>query len=104
MSIVYLLLASLFEAAWVVSLRFIDGMNNALAIITTLLFLLLSVYFLHKAATNMSIVIAYSLWVGLGIVALLLIDYLIFKQPLHPGQFFGCLLMALGIATIKMYQ
>lgn len=104
MSIVCLLLASLFEAAWVVSLRFIDGMNNALAIITTLSFLLLSVYFLHKAATTMSIVIAYSLWVGLGIVALLFIDYLIFNQPLHPGQFLGCFLMALGIATIKMSQ
>lgn len=104
MSLVYILLAGFLEAGWVVSLKYISSIQDTKAILLTLMLLLLSVYFLHLASLWMNLALAYCLWVSIGLITLLLVDFLVFGHTINVFQIIGCLLITAGIAAIKLGQ
>lgn len=63
---ILLIIASLFEVTWAVSLKFTEGFTRFWPTVGTVVALLLSVIFLGLSAKTLPIGTAYAMWTGIG--------------------------------------
>ncbi|WP_291949578.1 multidrug efflux SMR transporter [Campylobacter sp.] len=66
------------------------------------LFIAFSYYFMGLAIKKIQIGIAYAVWELLGIVFILLVSFLLFKESLTKFQILGIVLSVIGIIMINM--
>ena len=78
---VYVVVAALFQVAWVFSLKRTDGLNRWLPLAGYLLFGLGSAVFLSMAMKLVPMGTAYAAWMGLSIVGATLVDVLYLHEP-----------------------
>lgn len=96
-----LLAAGLFEVAWGVGLRYTQGLTRLWPSVLTLVAYLLSFWLLAKAVHQLPLAVAYTVWVGVGIVGTTLLAWQLFGERLSPVQLACIALIAIGAVGLK---
>ncbi len=101
---VCLIIAGLFEIAWVVSMRYSNGFTRLLPSAITIITIAASVFFLSQALRSLPIGIGYSVWTGIGAVGAVAFGSLLFKEQLSLSRSLFIGLIIIGIVGLKMVE
>lgn len=94
MAWLYLFIAGLFEIAFAISLKLMDGHKHIPWAISFYVSLLAGFFFLDLALKHIPMGTAYAIWTGIGTVGVALIGIYFFKDPVTlPRIAFLCLLI-----------
>lgn len=96
-----LILASLFEVAWVASLKRISGIGDILNITISLSLLLVSVSLLITACRSVPISVAYAIWTGAGAVGALVVGAVWYNESLNIQKIVCVSLIVIGVSGLK---
>ena len=99
---IMLLLAGVFEVQWACTMKLSAGFTKPLFTIVTFLGYIASAVFLSFALKKLPLGTAYAMWTGFGIVGTQVLGILLFQERLSFSQAVCVLLIAAGIAGLKM--
>lgn len=119
MAWMYLLIASLFQVGWTVSLKcmdikkvmairwghFFDGYTNLFVLIPFLgniLCGLVNVFCFSAAIKSIPTAIALAIWMGITLIGVSIVDMMVFCQPFNWYQLFFLLVILGGIIGLKL--
>ena len=95
----FLIFAIVFE---VLGTSFLKMQNQILGYAFMALFIGFSYFFMAKAIKKIQIGVAYAVWELLGIILILLVSFLFFKESLKISQILGIVLSIIGIIMINL--
>ncbi|EAJ8838187.1 EamA family transporter [Campylobacter coli] len=95
----FLISAIVFE---VLGTSFLKMENQILGYIFMALFIAFSYFFMGKAIKKIQVGIAYAVWELLGIILILLVSFILFKENLTSTQMLGIALSIIGIILINI--
>lgn len=99
---VLLIVAGLLETFWAIGLKFTDGFTRLWPSVWTAIGFAASMVLLSLAARSIPIGTAYLVWVGIGAVGTIFLEWFWLGEPLRlPRLFFAMLLLA-AIVGLKM--
>lgn len=101
---IYLLAAIISEVIATSSLKLSEGFSNLIPSITTIIGYIVSFFFLSLAIKTIPLSIAYTLWAGIGTVAIVLISIFVFKQPVDIPAILGIILITVGVIVIQLFS
>lgn len=97
-----LLLAGVFEVTWAVAMKYSEGFTRLLPSVVTAVGYLASALFLALALKKLPLGTAYAMWTGFGIIGTTILSVVLFREGLSIAQV-GCIvLIAAGIAGLKL--
>jgi quaternary ammonium compound-resistance protein SugE len=99
---ILLIIASLFEVAWAVGLKFTDGFTRLWPTIGTVAALLISVALLGSAAKSLPIGTAYAVWTGLGAAGTVICGIIFLGDPATVARLICAGLILAGVIGLKM--
>ena len=99
-----LLIAGIFEIVWAVEMKYSDGFRVLLPSIITIVTYILSAVFLSLALKSLPLNIAYTAWVGFGIVGTTILGVLLFNEKLTLTQTICIILIIIGITGLKLFS
>lgn len=99
---IILILAGLCEVAWVIGLRSSQGFTRLWPAVFTVVAMLLSFGLLTLASKSISSPLAYSVWVGIGVVGAWAIGISLYKEPFSPVQILFVSLVLVGVVGLKL--
>lgn len=102
MSWFILILAGFLEVVWAVGLKFTDGFSKPLPSMITLAAMGASFYFLSLAMKALPLGVAYSVWVGVGMVGAVIVGVVAFNESLGMVKLVSLLLIISGIIGLKL--
>lgn len=95
-----LMIAGLFEAGWVIGLKYSEGFTRPWISVLTGIAIAISMVLLAIAVRTLPLGPAYAIWVGIGIAGSSVVGSWLFDQRLSPIQWL--FLALLGIAVIGL--
>lgn len=104
MSWLLLVFAGLLEVVWAIGLKFTNGFTKPVPSIITLVAMAASFYFLSVALRTLPLSLAYSVWVGIGMVGSIIVGIVYFKEPLSLFKLLSLLLIVMGIIGLKLFS
>jgi quaternary ammonium compound-resistance protein SugE len=102
MSWILLLLASLFEIAWAIGLKYTEGFTRLWPSVITIACLLASVSLLGLATRTLPIGTAYAVWTGIGAAGTVLCGVLLLGDPASLTRFICVALILAGVVGLKL--
>ncbi len=99
---ILLLIASLFEVAWAVGLKFTDGFTRPIPTVCTLIALIASVGLLGLAARSLPIGTAYAVWTGIGAAGTVLCGILFLGDPVSGTRLVCVGVILAGVVGLKV--
>lgn len=102
MSWLLLLVAGIFEAVWAIGLKYSDGFTRLWPSVGTLAAMIVSFLLLSWALKSLPIGTAYSVWVGVGAVAVVLAGIVLFQESLNPVRLASIGLILAGVIGLKL--
>ena len=101
MAWVILIVAGLFEMAWVVGLKYSHGLTRLWPSLFTVVTLAISIFLLGWAIRTLPMGTAYPVWTGIGAIGTVVLGILLFNEPVSPLRI-ACIAMILaGIIGLK---
>lgn len=117
---IYLIIASLFEVAWIYSLKLMQfkklltmsfveiftskvGLLMLLPPIGYVAFGLGNIIFFSRAMKSIPAAIAYASWMGVALVCIKIIDTTVFKESISFPQVVFLLLILIGVIGLKLF-
>ena len=98
----YLLIAGVLEVTWAVFMKMSEGFTRLMPSLITAAGYIASAVFLALALRKLPLGTAYAMWTGFGILGTTIIGTLLFKETITLPQA-GCIIMiAAGIAGLKL--
>ena len=94
-----IVIAAVFEVMWVIGLK---HASNPLEWIGTIIAILISFYLMIKAGEKLPVGTVYAVFVGLGTTGTILVDALVFKQPVSAMTIVFVALLLVGVIGLKM--
>jgi quaternary ammonium compound-resistance protein SugE len=98
----FLFAAGVFEILWALSLRLSDGYTKLGPTLATIPLALLSTGLLAMAMRNIPMSVAYSLWLGMGVVGVVVLGYFMFRETITPWHLLCIGLILAGMAGLKL--
>lgn len=98
----YLLIAGILEVTWAVFMKLSEGFTRLEPSIITAAGYITSAVFLSLALRKLPLGTAYAMWTGFGIIGTTLLGVLLFKDNISLTQFVCILMIAAGIAGLKI--
>lgn len=96
-----LLLASLFEIAWALGLKYTEGFTRLWPSVGTLAAMTVSVLLLSAAVRTLPIGTAYAVWTGVGAAGAVVLGIVLFREPVTVMRL-GCVALILaGVIGLK---
>ncbi|MEJ6474193.1 DMT family transporter [Pseudoalteromonas piscicida] len=102
MSWLMLILAGLLEVVWAIGLKFTEGFTKPIPSIFTLVAMAASFYFLSVALRTLPLGVAYSVWVGIGMVGSIIVGTFYFKEPMSIYKLLSLVFIVAGIVGLKL--
>jgi quaternary ammonium compound-resistance protein SugE len=102
MSWLLLLIASVFEIIWAVSLKTSEGFSRPAASVVTVLAMIASVWFLALAMRTLPLGTAYASWTGLGTIGAFTVGILFLGESVAVERFIAILLIVAGLVLLKL--
>lgn len=101
---IYLAIAGIFEVTWAILLKYSEGFSKFLPSAGTVVFMILSFYFLAKAIEKIPIGTAYAVWTGIGAVGTAIFGIIFLSESRDLPRIFFIMLVITGIVGIKIYS
>ena len=98
----WLLVASLFEIAWAVGLKYTNGLSLPWPTAWTVTLMLGSFACLAQAVKALPLGTAYAIWTGMGAVGTAVAGILLFKEPATMARMACMALIVAGILGLKL--
>jgi small multidrug resistance pump len=99
---ILLLLAIAAEVTGTSFLKLSEGFSRPLPALMVLAAYGCSMLLLSKVVQSIPLGITYALWSGIGIVAIVLVGLLAYRQVPSPGQLVGMALIAAGVVIVNL--
>ena len=99
---IMLLIAGSLEITWAVARKYSEGFSKLGPSALTAVTYILSAVFLALALKKLPLGTAYAMWTGMGIIGTTVLGVLLFKETLSFPQVVCILLIAGGIAGLKI--
>ena len=99
---IMLLIAGTLEITWAVAMKYSEGFSKLGPSALTAVTYILSAVFLALALKKLPLGTAYAMWTGMGIIGTTVLGVLLFKETLYFPQVVCILLIAGGIAGLKI--
>ena len=61
-------------------------------------------YFLSLALRTIQLGVAYAIWSGVGVALIILVGWVIYRQPLNVASFIGIALIVSGVIVIHIFS
>jgi len=103
-SLSFLLIAIFFEIIGTSSIQASQQFTRLKPSILVVVCFSLTFYFFSHSLKGISLGVAYALWSGLGIVAISIVGFFIFKQKLDWPAIIGIAFILIGVFIIRMYS
>jgi quaternary ammonium compound-resistance protein SugE len=97
-----LIVAGLLEVVWAVGLKYTDGFTKPLPSVITVIAMAASFYCLSLAMRSLPLSIAYTVWVGIGMVGAVIFGVIFLKEPINLVKIISLLLIISGILGLKL--
>lgn len=97
-----LIVAGLLEVVWAVGLKYTDGFTKPLPSVITVVAMAASFYCLSLAMRSLPLSIAYTVWVGIGMVGAVIFGIIFLKEPINLVKIISLLLIISGILGLKL--
>lgn len=101
MSWLFLFLAGLFEAGWLISIEKSDSFSKPQFVFVAVLSMAISLYLFALSLDNISVTVAYLVWLAVGALSILIIHHFFIGPPISTKQIFFMCLIFIGIIGIK---
>lgn len=98
----FLLLAILLEVLANVLLKYSDGFKKKVWGIVGILCILAAFSALAQAVKGIELAVAYAIWGSFGILATVMLGWILFKQRLKPHGWLGIILLVIGMGLLKL--
>lgn len=95
----YILIAAIFEVMWVMGLK---HAQSPLEWLGTAIGIVVSFYFMMKAGEKIPVGTVYAVFVGLGTTGTILVDVLVFRQPIKGLTLLFIGLLLIGVIGLKI--
>ena len=102
MAWIYLIIASLFEVAWAIGLKYTEGWTKLYPSLFTMSGMLASFYFLSLAVNALPIGTAYAIWTGIGAVGTAILGIILFGDSRDLARLLCIVLILAGIIGLKL--
>lgn len=102
MNWLYLLIASVLEIGWVISLKYTEGFTKFIPILFYAFFGFFSAFFFSNSLKTIPLGIAYSIWMGIAVIGTTAAEIVVFNKPFHSGKLLFVTLIIIGIIGLKM--
>ena len=99
---IMLLIAGSLEITWAVAMKYSEGFSKLGPSALTAVTYILSAVFLALALKKLPLGTAYAMWTGMGIIGTTVLGVLLFKETLSFPQVVCILMIAGGIAGLKI--
>jgi quaternary ammonium compound-resistance protein SugE len=99
---IYLILAGLLEICWAIGLKYSQGFTKPLPSAFTIVTMILSMYLLAKATTDLPIGTAYAVWVGIGALGAAILGMVLFSEAVTPLRLGFLALLLISIIGLKL--
>ncbi|MFA8341497.1 MAG: multidrug efflux SMR transporter [Rhodothermaceae bacterium] len=97
-----LILASVLEIGWVISLKYTEGFTKTIPIIFYAFFGFTSAYCFSNALKSIPLGIAYSIWMGIAIIGTTIAESYIYDRPFEYSKLIFVVLIIAGIIGLKV--
>lgn len=101
---IYLTIAIAAEIVATSALKTSESFTRLLPSIITVVGYLISFYFLSLTLRVLPVGIAYAVWSGVGIVAISIIGYVLFKQSLDLAALIGIGFIVTGVIVLNVFS
>ena len=102
MAWIILVIAGLFEAGWVIGLKYTEGFTRLWPTVWTVLTMTISLWLLGIAMKSLPVGTAYAIWVGVGAVGTVIFGIIMLAEPITAGRIISVLLIIAGIIGLKL--
>ena len=102
MNWLYIVFAGIMEIGWVISLKYTEGFTKFIPIIFYALFGFLSAFFFSNSLKSFPVGIAYSIWVGIAVIGITVVEYIFFQKTFNIINVFYMLMIIAGIIGLKL--
>ena len=99
---IVLFAAGLFEVVWATSMKASDGFTKIGPSIVTGVTAFISFWLLAYAMKSLPLGTAYAVWVGIGVIGAAVLGVAMFGEAVTPLRVAGIILIAAGIAALKL--
>jgi quaternary ammonium compound-resistance protein SugE len=99
---IILLIASIFEIAWAIGLKYTDGFTRLWPTVGTVIAMVLSVVLLGLAVKSLPVGTAYAVWTGVGAVGTAILGIVLLGEPANAGRLVSLALIVAGIIGLKL--
>ncbi len=99
---ILLILAGLFEIGWVIGMKYSAGFTRPVPSILTIIVVFISVYLLERAARDIPVATAYTVWGGISALGTAVMAMVLFNEPLGSQRILGMALIIGGVVTLKL--
>jgi quaternary ammonium compound-resistance protein SugE len=99
---IFLLIASILEIGWIISLKYTEGFTKIIPIIFYAAFGGGSAYFLSLSLKSIPMATAYSIWMGIAIIGATIFGIVFLKEPVKILRLFFMLMILIGIIGMKI--
>lgn len=99
---VALVIASLLDVAWAISMKYAAGYTRVGWTLVSLALLAAFVFLLGRALQVLPVGTAYAVWTGIGAVGTVVVGAALFREPLDPLRLAGVALVLVGIVILKL--
>lgn len=97
----YLFIASLFEIAFAIGLKYTDGFTRLVPSVLTVMAATASFVILSQSLNRLPIGTAYAIWTGIGATGTTLIGMYLFDEPRDVLRLLCVLLIVAGVIGLK---
>ncbi|MDT2801844.1 multidrug efflux SMR transporter [Vagococcus lutrae] len=96
---VQVVIAGLFEVVWVIGLKHV---SSPIEWGVTLVAIFLSFYWMIEAGNHLPVGTVYAVFVGIGTTGTVLLEALLFKQPLSFVRIMFIVMLLIGVVGLKL--
>lgn len=98
----YLFLAGISEIVWAVGIKYTNGFTKLIPSVLSIVFMLLSVYFLTLASEKIPLSSAYAMWTGIGTMGTLVLSILLFGEVISGFKLLSIFCIVFGVIGLKI--
>ena len=101
LTVLYLLLAILFEVAGTTQMKFSEGFTQIQPSVLIFVFYIISFVFLALTLKRLEVSFAYAIWSGIGTLLIAFIGVFFFHEPINMMRLFSLGLIVIGVVGLK---
>ncbi|MBF4692313.1 DMT family transporter [Fusibacter ferrireducens] len=98
----YLFLAGISEVVWAVGIKYTNGFTKLIPSVLSIVFMLLSVYFLTLASEKIPLSSAYAMWTGIGTMGTVVLSILLFGEVISGFKLLSIFCIVFGVIGLKI--